>query len=199
MACMGDALRTSKIQIYVCEEVECAGEREVRKEDKIETLAGDDRPLMRLTHTHIHIHIHTCWHTHTNTHTYTHTNTHTPHTHTLSHAISYTPMASQRCSTCFAAAKKTSGLFAENMGKKKMSINLYMKCIHVLWKIERTYSSRVCSSAILSFLYSIFYFKSTWEVSDQRPILGRGLKFFFPVLLIHSKTLTKNRKVKKRK
>jgi hypothetical protein len=37
-------------------------------------------------------------------------------------------------------------------------------------------------------------------VSDQGPILGRGLKFFFPVLLIHSKTLTKrNRKVKKSK
>jgi hypothetical protein len=76
MACMGDALRTAKIQIYVCEVVVRAGEGEVRKEDKIETerINGDDRPLMRLTNTHIH------------PHTYTHINTHTPHTrcHTIS-------------------------------------------------------------------------------------------------------------------
>jgi hypothetical protein len=93
MACMGDALRTAKIQIYVCEVVVRTGEGEVRKEDKIETerINGDDRPLMRLTNTHTyttHADTPTDTHTlrHTTTNTYTHTNTFAS-TNTYTHTV----------------------------------------------------------------------------------------------------------------
>ena len=37
----------------------------------------------------------------------------------------------------------------------------------------------------------------TWEMSNERPVFGNSLEFFFSVILINSKTFTNNKKNKK--
>ena len=39
----------------------------------------------------------------------------------------------------------------------------------------------------------------TWEMSNERPVFGNSLEFFFSVILINSKTFTNNKKNRENK